>query len=110
MQFVRFCENRFQEMKVKEATTESQEEGRIDVWADAEMKSLHFLLTFYRAVLKWIVTPKLLVMYALCTLGIIRKPEPVILNQIKAQREADKVTKAMLAAKEAEKTVVSPTA
>lgn len=91
MNFVEFCENRFQEIKLQSDTR--QDMNKFDVWSDSEIKAVHELLTSYRTWVKWILYPKCLWDYILVKLKLQKAPEPVLVNRAKKQKEEEDLAK-----------------
>ncbi len=75
MKFTTFCENRYQELVFQIRSTD------YDCHLDAETKSVHGLLKFYRGVLKWLYMPKVLFHFLCINLRLKKPPEPVLMNQ-----------------------------
>jgi hypothetical protein len=93
MNFVRFLENRFQELTVEN----EKFKDAFNVGIDSEIKATHDLLTTYRTVVKWVMMPKVIVDFILVKLGLKIEPQPVLLNRMKETREAKKAADAILA-------------
>lgn len=87
MNFVIFIENRFQEV-----TKDLQINGFV-ARKEAETKSLHWVLTTYRSFLKFIQIPKVLGHYALVCLHLAREPQPVLIEDAKAQKDQEQAKK-----------------
>jgi hypothetical protein len=85
MKFVRFIENRYQEL-----THLQSQSTAFEAKVDAEIKAAHDLLTFYRWVLKWILMPKVIGDFFLVKLNLKPQPEPVIMNEMKKKQEEEK--------------------
>ncbi len=91
MVFVKFCENRYQELKLQ---TDSSNE--YDALADAQIKALTALLHIYRITLKWVLVPKCLLDYFLVNLHLKDEPVAVIMEKMKADQLAKKVADQLL--------------
>jgi len=91
MNLVKFLENRYQEL-----TFETQTTDVFMVTKDAEIKAAHQILTTYRVFLKWVLIPKVLLNFIQVKLGFSDEPQPVLLNKIKADKEAKEAAEKML--------------
>lgn len=83
MKFSKFAENRYQELNM-----ELQTSAEYDARVDCETKAVQQLLTWYRNLYRWILIPKVLWDYFSCTYGFSDEPKPVILNKMRAEKEA----------------------
>jgi hypothetical protein len=97
MNFVRFLENRFQELRYQQSVEELKDVA-FNAPLDSELKATHNILNHYRTLLRWVFTPKILGHYVLVQLKLLPEPEPILLNKIKAQKEAEDAAKAAVAA------------
>ncbi len=95
MNFVKFVENRYQELAFESEIEKKGEE--FSVLVDSEKKALHWALTFYRESVKWIMIPKVLFHFFAVKLGFESEPEPKMINKLKKDKED-----ALKAKKEAE--------
>ena len=92
MNLVRFCDNRFQELKMKgDAALE------YDAVCDSQIKAVHAILNWYRVWMKWLFIPKMFWEFALVKMHLREEPVPVLMNKIKADQQAKKVTDTMIA-------------
>lgn len=87
-----YIDNRFQEAKMKEAGN-----VRYSAWLDAEMKALDWSLGAYRFFFKCVHIPLIFIGFLAMHLGLRREPKAVIVEQIKKQKEAEKVAAALAA-------------
>jgi hypothetical protein len=89
MNLVKFCENRFQELTLKEQTAKTY-----DCHSDAESKAVQAILTYYREALRLAYIPKALFHFASVNLKLKPEPKPVILDKMKKDKEkAEKAKK-----------------
>lgn len=84
MNFVRFIENRYQEL-----TLQQQSADAFNVRIDSEIKASHDMLTFYRWVVKWAMMPVILCHWIAVALGYKPEPQPVLINKAKAEKTAE---------------------
>lgn len=91
MNITRFLENRFQELKWEEGNTDA-----FNVRIDSEMKATHQVLTLYRKLVMWFMIPKVLWDFCLVKLGFKEEPQPILLNKLKEQKQAEEVAKKMM--------------
>lgn len=90
MKFVRFLENHFQELRLKEGMVAFDS---YDVGLDAEIKATHGILSSFRTACKWVMLPKILFYYLLVQLRLKKEPRPVLMEKMKEQKEAEKLAK-----------------
>lgn len=84
MNFIRFLENRFQELRL-----ESDKVLAFDLKVDSEIKAVHEVLEKTRIIAKTLFIPKVLFEYFLVQIGKKPEPKPVITDMIKAQQDAE---------------------
>lgn len=106
MKFVKFVDNRFQEIRADQVVDEKKAEYSIA--RDSETLALQTLLTFLRWTLKWVYVPKVLFDYFLVELDLKKEPQAVLLNRIKADVEKEKQAKAATLAANANVSPIKP--
>ncbi len=84
MNFIRFLENRFQELSL-----ENETKIKYDLRIDSEIKAIHEVLTKTRNLTKLGLIPKVLYDYVQVSLGKKPEPKPVIVNKLQEQREKE---------------------
>lgn len=104
MNLVKFIDNRFQELRMVEQEQDARKE--YSLIRDSEVLALKAVLQTWRVIFKYLMIPKILLHYFGCSLGFIKKPEPVLLQKMEAQRDAELKEKN----KKAEKLGFKPTA
>jgi hypothetical protein len=92
MNFVRFIENRFQEVRLSQDKLEK--EKAYSVTCAAESLALTTVLNGYRTLMKWVMIPKVFGHFACVLLGLAKEPEPVILRLVEQQQRKDLEKKA----------------
>ena len=88
MNFVKYLENSFQEMTLKNQVDSKE---NFDVVTDASIKSIHMILEYYRTFIKWGLILPILLDYVAVNLDLIAPPKPVLMDKMKhekAEREA----------------------
>jgi hypothetical protein len=90
---IKFIENRFQELRMKEHEEEKRNEYSIA--RDSEVLALQGLLKFFRVTLKWLMLPKVVLDYMLVVGGLKKRPRPVMIEKMKADIEAQAIAKKM---------------
>jgi hypothetical protein len=103
MNFVRFIENRYQELTLENESHKDAFNAKLD----SEIKAAHQLLSGYRWVFKWFLMPKILFDFLLVKLNLKEEPKPVIMNRLIKEREAKRVSDASTAKLLAEKKVTT---
>lgn len=86
MRLVEFLDNRFQELKLQETT----KPDKFQLTVDSEMKAVHAVLTTVRTLTRWLLIPKVLGHYCLVVLGLLDKPQPVLIQKLKKDAEVKK--------------------
>jgi hypothetical protein len=96
MNFVRFLENHFQELRYEQSKQEIKAPNAFNVSLDSEIKSTHSILMGYRTLMKWLLVPKVLIHYLLAVLGIVHKPEPILINLARQNKEEEEAKKLIM--------------
>jgi hypothetical protein len=94
MDFAKYIDNRFQEVKVLEEAMTGKNPEAFPIAYDAEQKALHAVLTWYRGLLKWCLVPKVFFGYALVCLGLREKPTAPLIERMKALKAKQDAEKA----------------
>jgi hypothetical protein len=87
LNFIKFLENRYQELRLESDTDKDAFNLRIE----AEIKAVHEVLTLFRNTAIQCMKPKVLWDYCLVQLKKKREPEPVLLNMIRKQKEEEEL-------------------
>ncbi len=103
MNFVRFLENRFQEVTLQVKEIENQTDSAFDIKADHELRAIHSVLDRYRKLVHLFYMPKVIFHFFMMKLGFEPEPQPVMVNQMKEEVEK---RKKLAAEKEAMKDIV----
>jgi len=94
MNFAKYIDNRFQEVKVLEQAEQIKDIEAFPIKYDAEIKALHMVLQSYRSALKWFYVPKVFIGFALVKCKLIKAPSSPLLDKIKADLEVKKTEEA----------------
>jgi hypothetical protein len=91
MNLVKFIDNRFQELRVKEE--EETKKQAYSITRDSEVLALQSILKWFRAGMQFAMISKVLGHYVAVLCGWAEKPRPVLLDKLKAQIEKEKAEK-----------------
>lgn len=88
MNFVRFLENQYQELRWLQSCEEINDKP-FRASLDAEIKASHEILDGYRRLLKWLLIPKVLCHYLMVQLHLAKQPTPILVNKMREQKQRE---------------------
>lgn len=98
MDFTRFIENRFQELRLQESQIEISNPEQFPVFINSNIKAHHWVLSKYRQFLLCAFVPFVFMSFLAMKIGLRSQPIPVLLDMARKQKEAE--AKAKEAAKD----------
>lgn len=101
MNLVKFIDNRFQELRLKEQ--EETKKNAYSVTRDSEVMALQAVLKAFRTLTKWVMIPKVLGHYIIAKLGLVPLPRAVLLEKLEEEQKRKKESESVLAQMKADK-------
>ena len=95
MNFVRFLENQYQELRWSQSCREIAEKP-FNALLDSEMKAAHDVLQGYRTFLKWCCMPKLILHYLFVNLKLAKKPTPILMEKAREKKMQEEAAKKLM--------------
>lgn len=93
MNFAKFLDARFQECRIAEFNATKEDASNYPILIDAEIKSIHAILTGYRKFLKVLLMPKIFMDYALVLMHLRARPTTPLLDRLKEQKAEEEAAK-----------------